>query len=171
MASRNDEIRDIDREFLDACKRGKISDAQAAIEGGANPHVRGDYMESAVHRSVQSYNPEMVRYVVDTLGIGVDLRDEKSQTAAHWAARADNGDALQMLDSRGADLTIRNESGMTAEHMADAFANQNAKDALNTIKEGKKAETGFSARVGRSGSGSHQLRLVENQDNGQGRGR
>ena len=171
MANKQDELRDIDREFLDACKRGRVSDAQAAIADGANPHVRGDFMETAAHRSMQSYNPEMISYVFDTLGLGLDARDDMEQTPAHWAARADNGDGILALNERRADLTIRNESGMTAEHVADAFDNQNAKQAFNTIRDGKKAETGFASRVGRSNSGSHQLRLVQNEDTGQDRGR
>ncbi|AKT43314.1 ankyrin repeat domain-containing protein [Chondromyces crocatus] len=91
--------------------------ARAAAESGVRAVLDevlrlGSSREGVLHGAVDSGNPAMIRYVLDTLGVDLDAKDAWARTPLHQTAFADAALAALLLDA-GADPNIPDERGET----------------------------------------------------------
>jgi ankyrin repeat protein len=83
------------------------------IAAGANPHVRGDNGETALHCAAEENNCSDAMSMLINAGADVNQADNDGNCAAHWAARAGRVDNLKFLLEHGAQFNQRNNAGKT----------------------------------------------------------
>ena len=72
------------------------------------------------HRFVPSGWVPAVRYLVEDLGVDVNLRDHDGYTALHNAAARGDNELVEYLVSRGADIMVVGRKGQTTVDMANS---------------------------------------------------
>jgi ankyrin repeat protein len=93
--------------FLSACTRGGREEAQALLD--ASPGVLANLQpeeRATLVRAAERGNTEAVSLMLD-LGMPLDARGRRGETALHAAAYAGSADAVRLLLERGADIEAR----------------------------------------------------------------
>jgi hypothetical protein len=87
--------------------------------GGINPDLSDKDAESLMFEA--ALDPERIEEFYSIVNSGVDLnaKDESGLTALHYAADADNGEAVRVLLLSGADPEIMDVQGHTARDLAE----------------------------------------------------
>lgn len=164
----DDKLSQINRDYLDACSDGNLPGVQAAIEAGADPFVRGDKLETGLHRSATHDNTEVMAYLLDQIGLPKNARDENEETASHWAAKSNCVAPLDMLADRGADLSLPDGRGLNPFLTADLHDAPDTKQYLQDRGCDKaKTSPGFAARFADQQGKPHGLRVIDTRANGE----
>jgi ankyrin repeat protein len=93
--------------FLWACVHGEREHARALLDAKPSLLVELEPQERAMLvRAAESANTEAVSVMLD-LGLPIDVRGDRGETALHAAAHAGSPDTVQLLLTRGADIEAR----------------------------------------------------------------
>ena len=79
----------------------------------------GEGFESNAHRHVPDGWLPAVKYLVEELGIDVNLRDHNGYNAVHHAASRGDNELIRYLVSKGADVKVVSRRGQTTADMAN----------------------------------------------------
>jgi len=79
----------------------------------------GEYRADNSHRHVPDGWLPAVRFLVEELGMDVNLRDHRGMNTLHMAASRGNNELIDYLVERGADPLILNRSGMSTADLAN----------------------------------------------------
>lgn len=75
----------------------------------------------ALHHATAYGNEDMIKLLIDEIGVCPNTRDEDGNTPLHYLARGDvprsmDQKALKLLLDRGADPTLQNSNGLTPQY-------------------------------------------------------
>ncbi|OJV13563.1 MAG: hypothetical protein BGO27_02985, partial [Alphaproteobacteria bacterium 33-17] len=88
---------------------------------------------TALHIATQwEYNLEVIQKLIE-LGVDVNIKDDKSLTALHYAVENESVECIKELVKAGAKLDIQNRDGKTAIQIAKELKKQDLIDALNPV--------------------------------------
>jgi ankyrin repeat protein len=108
------------RAGADTDKKAKLGWTALALDAGATPTVRDAYGWTPLMRAVDRRRADVVRLLLDTPGIDLDLRQEDGATALHIAAAAGNLEIVRLLVANGANPAATNRNGDTPARVATA---------------------------------------------------
>ena len=79
----------------------------------------GEGFESNAHRHVPDGWLPSVRYLVEEIGVDVNIRDHEGYTALHHAAARGDTEMVRYLVEQGADVMVVSRRGQTTADMAN----------------------------------------------------
>jgi ankyrin repeat protein len=79
----------------------------------------GEGFESNAHRHVPDGWLPAVKYLVEEIGVDVNLRDHNGYNAVHHAASRGDNELIRYLVSKGADVKAISRRGQTTADMAN----------------------------------------------------
>lgn len=91
---------------------GISAQLQLLVEKGANINAKDRYGRSVLQSSIQSNNPEVVKFLID-YGADLESTDNRGETALFNAVGLNNPTMVQLLIDHGANLEVKNEYGKT----------------------------------------------------------
>ncbi|XAR58603.1 hypothetical protein NMG60_11014071 [Bertholletia excelsa] len=100
-----------------------LKDVAAKLDNGRGlkktlTDVKDDGGRSALHYAASGGKTNICKFLVQDLGIDVDLRDKKGDTPLNYAAKEQNiGTAVFLIDN-GANVNLANDKGLSALHYA-----------------------------------------------------
>lgn len=92
-----------------ACKEGDFDKVKYLIKAGANPHVKNKFDQTILHlalNKVRWFHPlALIEYIIK-LGVDINARDNRGQTALHRACVLEEVDLIEILLKRKASVNI-----------------------------------------------------------------
>jgi ankyrin repeat protein len=104
---------------------------------GADVNAKGDafwYIGSIIHHAAVPGLLDVIEYLVSSQHVDVDLRDDKGQTALHWAAIFFKLPVAEYLILQGADVNARCNENKTALHHSAYYGFREMEELLVTHK-------------------------------------
>lgn len=168
---------DLNRELIQACFDGRLSDLHALVKQGADIKFKDDKEGNPMFNAVfaghldcmdallgygidvdeiideGNWTPLMVaaeRELMDIIkhllvrGAKVNAKNDKDNTALHWAMKSDSVDCVAILLDRGADMFIKNKDGLTPLDVIKHGSNIDG--YIKTYLENKTLETIIDSR-------------------------
>ena len=103
-----------------AAARGFDEVVAALLARGGDPNVPDIYGWTPLMRAVQQMRLAVVRVLLDSKRVALDVQNENGRTALHIAAAAGLKEIASMLVTRGADIHIRDRGDKTPTALAIA---------------------------------------------------
>lgn len=107
--------------LLDYIKEGNACGVQKVIESGKynqQLNMLDDDGLGFIHWAADRGNADILRCLLNSIGIDVNLQDCEGQTALHFASSCGNIECIQLLLSHNADQTIKDENGLSCLDVA-----------------------------------------------------
>lgn len=120
-----------------AAARGFDEVAALLLSKGADPNVSDIYGWTPLMRAVEHERRAVVRVLLDSDRVNLDVRNENGHSALHHAALEGLTEIARMLVSRGADTTLRDNLGRTSAELALASRHEATAKAIAEATGGK----------------------------------
>jgi ankyrin repeat protein len=112
--------------------RGNFEIFNKLIEIGADTSISNSSGLNALHLASQGNFPNIIVFLIEKCGFDINSKDNKGNTALHWAVYMDSRQSIDFLVYYGIDMKIKNENGETPLDMA---INRNNKYIQNKFEE------------------------------------
>ncbi|MEH6910586.1 MAG: ankyrin repeat domain-containing protein [Oceanicoccus sp.] len=146
---------DSDQKLLYGAKHGKPELVVSSCNNGADPNVRNEVRQTALHLAVGNNQPQLVEKLLKC-GVPVTAVDEMGNSVLHYAVKYDVTDILESI-AIVSDIELRNEKSQTALMLAIVLGKQDM--AVHLIEMGANINA-------RDSSGRSMIELAEQKDLG-----
>jgi ankyrin repeat protein len=85
-------INAVDKNLLDAAKRGAIDEVRQFLGEGAKPNAKGDSGLTPLHNAAKGNNPDVVKLLLNN-GANPNAKDDSGNTPLHDAAQGGHDDS------------------------------------------------------------------------------
>ncbi|KAI9150385.1 Serine/threonine-protein phosphatase 6 regulatory ankyrin repeat subunit B [Paramyrothecium foliicola] len=104
--------------LLEAIDRRATSIAINLLRQGADPNLLTKKLQHALHLAAMNGDSEILRLLVESPCVDVDVRDELQRTPLHYAADKNHSKVIEALLSKGANPNAADKRGWLALHFA-----------------------------------------------------
>ena len=104
--------------------RGNLEIFNKLMESGADISITNASGLNALHLASQGNYPNMIVYLIEKYGLDVNSKDNKGNTALHWAVYMNSKQAVDYLVYYNIDTNLRDNDGDTALEIAVRKGNQ-----------------------------------------------
>ena len=127
---KEEKMREIDKEFLNACEEGDLERVKQLLERGADVNVRDKDGETAL-MIVSWYGKKEIAELLIKNGIDINAKDNLGRTALMYASWYGHNEVVKLLLENGADVNAQDEDDITA--LMYAFKNGD-KEIIELLK-------------------------------------
>lgn len=181
MNSNNQNLVDLGKQLLEACKDGDTIEVKALMQNGA-PFTTDWLGTSPLHFAAQQGHADTTEVLLKA-GVSRDTRTKVERTPLHIASQEGHVDIVRLLITYGADLDAKDLLRMTPLHWAVERGHRDVVDCLlangadaNCVSKFDKTPLDIAYDVGRrdlvpilenyaTGSASRQLKIEPRQSN------
>ena len=104
--------------LLYAAFRGNLEIFIKLMESGADVSIRNSSGINALHLAAQGNYPNIIVYLIEKYGLDINSKDNKGNTALHWAVYMNSKQSVDYLIYYNIDTTIKDNGGETALEIA-----------------------------------------------------
>lgn len=104
--------------------RGNLEIFNKLMESGADISIVNSSGLNVLHLASQGNYPNMIVYLIEKYGLDINSKDNKGNTALHWAVYMNSKQAVDFLMYYNIDTNIRDNDGETALEIAVNKGNQ-----------------------------------------------
>jgi len=123
-------MREVDKELLDACWKGRIAEVRKAISRGADVNVKDIVRWPPLHCACYRGRVEIVKLLISK-GADVNMKDVYGHPVLYWSCYYGHKEIIKLLVSKGADI---------GETLRSAIDEQEDKIIVMLLEESGKCE-------------------------------
>ncbi|KAK6643078.1 hypothetical protein RUM43_004581 [Polyplax serrata] len=113
MKSEDETIQDSEKTIFDWVKEKNLEMVKRHSANVVSVNELDEAGMSLLHWAADRGSLDVVKYLVDTLGADVNVRDTNGQTPLHFAVSCDYEDVEKYLVKAGADINLRDNEGFS----------------------------------------------------------
>ena len=151
------------QKLFEAAKKGNVSDAQEALDAGADVNAKDDHQMTPLHWAAGFGHTDVVRLLIKKVA-DINAEDNKQWTPLHLAAISVHTDTVRLLIEKGANPNTKDRYQRTPLRDAILYGHQ---DIIRLLQEAQKTSK---QTPGHGGDGNpHASRVTKERGAGGGK--